>query len=356
MEKKINNDFKPRIIAIELTSQCNLLCKHCRGSSTLNNVKNELKKNELINLLDQLAYFGSPIVILTGGEPLLNPSVFDLIEYGSSIKLNMALATNATLITEDIAHKLKISGIKRVSISLDGTKAIHDSFRSINGCFDKALYGISCLKKENIEFQINTTISKHNLNQLEDIHKFVIDIGAVAHHLFFLVPTGRGNNLTNYELSSKEYEDILLWLYKKSENKNIHIHPTCAPHYLRIKIIQDKEKFKHNFKLSTHSSFDNLVKGCLGGSSFVFISSIGDVNPCGYLPLSAGNIKTSPFIDIWNNSEIFNNIRNPSKYKGKCGICKFKLVCGGCRARAFSVTGDYLEEEPFCSYNPINNI
>lgn len=352
------NEVKPKIIAFELTSKCNLLCKHCRiDLSIKNNNTKELTKDESFNLIDQLCVFGSPIIILTGGEPLLCPWSIDLIKYGTSKGLKMALATNGTLITREIAFKLKKAGVKRVSISLDGTKDIHDSFRCVEGSFYSALIGIKNLKEENIEFQINTTVSKYNIQKLEDIYKFVISIGAVAHHFFFLVTTGKAINLNNYELSSLQYENILTWLYKESEKKKINIHPTCAPHYLRIKKLLEFKNKDSNFKnknltINNFDSMDTISKGCLCGSSFVFISSTGEVNPCGYLHLSSGNIKNKDFLDIWTNSEIFKKIRNPNNYSGKCGVCEFKFICGGCRARAYAATGDYLSEEPFCLYIP----
>ena len=342
-----NKKYKPRLIAIELTSNCNLKCKHCRMTQKNNYENIELTKNEIIKLFDELCIFGSPIVILSGGEPLLKSFIFDIIKYGISIGLNVVLATNGTLINKEIALKLKSSGIKRVSVSIDGTKELHNEFRCIDNCFERAIEGINFLKEENIEFQINTTISKHNFKYLDEIYRFSCDIGAVALHFFFLVPTGRGNNISHYELSPEEYEDTLKWIYHKSKENYIYIHPTCAPQYSRIKYNLDNKDTLLNKK---NNIFNRYTKGCLGGSSFVFISCIGDVNPCGYLPVSAGNIRKNSFIDIWNNSKLFKELRDSSNLKGKCGSCQYKNICGGCRARAYSINGDYLSEEPFCIY------
>ena len=342
-----NKNFVPKLIAIEVTSQCNLKCKHCRMQLNNHDISNELTKEEIINLFNDFRIFGSPIIILSGGEPLLKPFIFDVIKYGISIGLNVVLATNGTLITNEIAVKLKNSGVKRVSVSIDGTKELNDEFRGISGCFEKAIIGINFLKKENIKFQINTTISKHNIKYLNEMYQFSCDIGAVAQHFFFLVPTGRGSKISNYELSSEEYENTLKWIYYKSKEKRIYLHPTCAPQYSRIKYTLDKRDILSD---KNNNLLNSYTKGCLGGSSFAFISCIGDVNPCGYLPISTGNVRKNSFIDIWNNSNLFKELRDPSNYKGKCNSCQYNTICGGCRARAYSINGDYLSEEPFCIY------
>ncbi|MCL2141617.1 MAG: heme b synthase [Methanimicrococcus sp.] len=340
----------PRILAWETTAACNLKCKHCRGSSTLNSAAGELTTTEAKKLLEQIKKTGTPIIILSGGEPLMRPDIFEIAKYGTDLGFRMTLATNGTLITEDVAQKIKAAGIQRVSISLDGREKTHDTFRCISGCFVDSMKGIENLKKAGVEFQINTTVSRFNLHELDDVHQFAKEIGAAAHHFFFLVPTGRGAELTEFEITPEEYEKSLGWLYDISKKTDLQIRPTCAPHYFRI-LRQNAKKEGIAVTPKTHG-LDAMTKGCLGGISFGFISSIGEVNPCGYLPVSAGNVRHQSFKEIWENAKVFNDLRNYAAYKGKCGACEYKTVCGGCRARAYHETGDYMEEEPLCSYYP----
>ena len=342
----------PRVLAWETTAACNLLCRHCRGSSTFKVPEGELNTAEAKKLLDDIRETGTPIIIMSGGEPLMRPDIFEIIQHGTDLGFRMTLATNGTLITPDVARKLKEAGVQRVAVSLDGRQPTHDAFRCQPGCFGRSLEGIENLKAAGIEFQINTTVSAFNINELEDVHRFVKEIGAVAHHFFFLVPTGRGSELTEFEITPEKYEEALEWLYRESRRSEIMIRPTCAPHYFRImRQIAKKEGYEVTQK--THG-LDAMTKGCLGGISFGFISSTGEVNPCGYLPVSAGNVRRQSFKDIWENAEVFRNLRNADLYEGKCGACEYKRVCGGCRARAYAETGNYLAEEPLCSYIPIS--
>ena len=340
----------PRVLAWETTAACNLKCKHCRGSSTENSAEGELSTEEAKQMLREIRETGMPIIILSGGEPLMRSDIFEIARYGTDLGFRMALATNGTPVTEEIAFKIRDAGIQRVSISLDGREKTHDAFRCIPGCFVESMKGIQNLKKAGVEFQINTTVSRFNINEMEDVHNFTKEIGAAAHHFFFLVPTGRGAELTEFEITPEEYENALGWLYDLSKRTELQIRPTCAPHYFRI-LRQQAKKEGIEITPKTHG-LDAMTKGCLGGISFGFISSIGEVNPCGYLPVSAGNVRKQSFKDIWENAKVFNDLRNYSKYEGKCGACEYKNVCGGCRARAYSETGNYMEEEPLCSYYP----
>ena len=340
----------PRVLAWETTAACNLLCKHCRGSSTVQTPEGELTTGEAKQLLDGIRETGTPIIIMSGGEPLMRPDILEIIAYGTQLGFRMTLATNGTMITEELACRLRDAGVQRVSISLDGRRATHDTFRCQPGCFEKSMEGIENLKKAGIEFQINTTVSRFNVSELEDVHRFAKEIGAVAHHFFFLVPTGRGTALSEFEITPEEYEAALEWLYAESQKSEIQIRPTCAPHYFRI-MRQQAKKQGIEITQKTHG-LDAMTKGCLGGISFGFISSTGEVNPCGYLPVSAGNVRRQSFKEIWEGAKVFNDLRDASLYKGKCGACEYKRVCGGCRARAYAETGDYLKEEPLCSYVP----
>ena len=263
----------------------------------------------------------------------------------------MVMATNGTLLSKEITKEIKSSGIKRVSISIDGhTPEIHDNFRGVLGAFEGSMKGIEILKKEGIEFQINTTITNRNMNYLKEIVNLSISIGASAHHIFLLVPTGRARDMKGQQIDPQKYEDLLLSLYRMSREYPIHIKATCAPHYYRILRQEAKREGKKvNFETF---GLDAVTRGCLGGISFCFVSYNGIIQPCGYLELNCGDLKERGFDHIWNNSRIFNELRDFSKYKGKCGRCKYIIYCGGCRARAYEATGDYLGPEPLCGYNP----
>jgi len=340
----------PRILAWETTAACNLKCKHCRGSSTADSADGELTTEESKKLLEQIRETGTPIIILSGGEPLMREDIFEIARYGTDLGFRMTLATNGVPVTEEIARKIKDAGIQRVSISLDGREQTHDAFRMISGCFARSMKGIENLKKAGVEFQINTTVSRFNVHEMEDVHNFAKEVGAVAHHFFFLVPTGRGAELSEFEITPEEYEIALEWLYDLSKKTDLQIRPTCAPHYFRI-MRQHAKREGIEITPQTHG-LNAMTKGCLGGISFGFISSVGEVNPCGYLPVSAGNVRKQSFKSIWENAKVFNDLRNYAAYKGKCGACEYKTVCGGCRARAYSETGNYMKEEPLCSYYP----
>ncbi len=340
-----------RLVAWEITRNCNLNCVHCRAAATMGPYTGELDTDAAYRLLDQIAELGSPIVILTGGEPLMRPDIFEVAKYGDGKGLRMVMAPNGTLITEENAGKLASAGIKRISISLDGaSREIHDKFRGVEGAFDGALRGIEHAKKAGIEFQINTTIAKANLEQIPKIQQLAIDLGAVAHHIFLLVPTGRGKYMLDQEITAKEYEETLNWFYDQRDKTPLQLKATCAPHYYRILRQRAREEGK---KVSFEShGLDAVTRGCLGGTGFCFISHRGVVQPCGFLNVNCGDVTKESFADIWKNSKAFNELRNYDELKGKCGACEYKRVCGGCRARAYEATGDYMAEEPLCSYVP----
>jgi heme b synthase len=340
-----------RLVAWEVTRQCNLSCLHCRASAALGPYDNELTTDEGLNLLDQIREVGQPVIILTGGEPLLRPDIFELARYGHELGLRMVMAVNGTLLDPATALKLKTAGIQRISISLDGATAEgHDHFRQMPGAFAGVLKGVEAAKIVDLEFQINTTITRLNLEEIPQIQELVKQLGAVAHHIFMLVPTGRGRSLTEETISAEEYEQTLTGLIRRKDEFPLPIKATCAPHYYRIlrELAQQEGK---EITLKTHG-LDALTRGCLGGTGFSFISHRGQVQPCGYLEIDAGNVRKNTFKTIWENSPVFSALRDKSQYQGKCGQCEYFRVCGGCRARAFAATGNYLGEEPLCRYQP----
>jgi heme b synthase len=310
-----------------------------------------LDTEKCLNILGEIRKIGTPIVILTGGEPLLRKDIFDLAKTGTDIGLRMVMATNGTVLTREYVEKIKEAGIKRVSISIDGhNEKSHDMFRNVSGAYKMAMNGIRLLRSGGVEFQINTTVTRHNASNLDKILDMAVDLGAAAHHLFMLVPTGRAKDMTDQEIDAKEYEKILHWFYDMRDKKPINLKATCAPHYYRI-LRQEAHRKGEKVNFKTYG-LDAVTRGCLGGTSFCFISHDGIAQPCGYLELNCGDLKVESFDKIWKESEIFGRLRNFSEYKGKCGMCEYLKFCGGCRARAFEATGDFMEEEPLCNYIP----
>ena len=281
---------------------------------------------------------------------MVRPDVFEIARYADKKDVPVALATNGTMIDLPLAREIASSGIRRVSISLDGACSdTHDSFRKMPGSFDQALRGISHLRSLNIPFQINTTLTRHNVHEMEAIYRLTLELGAAALHPFLLVPVGCGMEIKEeFQLNQEEYEKTLLRIHEFSQEGKLHIRPVCAPHYFRILA----EKRTSLPKRQDTESFNHMTKGCLAGTGICFVSHKGEVFPCGYLPTVCGNIREHSLSYIWHNSSIFESLREPELLEGKCGICKFKRICSGCRARAFEEDGHYLAEEPNCLYEP----
>lgn len=332
----VQREFPIRMIAWELTRNCNLNCIHCRASATLGPHAGELATGECKKIIDEIAGFASPTIILTGGEPLLREDIFDIIEYGTGKGLKLVIAINGTLLDKDKGERMKGAGIKRVSLSLDGRDGdAHDTFRGVKGSFESVMNASKILTDVALPFQINTTVTRLNVEDLGAIYSLVQAIGAVAWHIFLLVPVGRGEGLKGKELDTGKYEEVLEWLYGIEKQGELEIKVTCAPHYYRIV----KEKGD-----SPKSA------GCLAGKSFMFISHRGTAQPCGYLEIPSGDIKKDGVKKVWDESPVFNQLRDLSHYTGKCGGCRYLKICGGCRARAHELYGDFLGEEPYCSY------
>jgi len=347
-------EFAPKWIAWEITRRCNLRCVHCRSSSEMEAKGHpDFPTAEAFRAIDDIASYAKPVVVLSGGEPLLRKDVFDIARYGTDKGLRMCLATNGTLVNKEICGEIKSSGIRIVSLSLDGSdETVHDDFRSQKGAFAGTVNAARLFKEHGIEFIINSSFTKRNQEEIPKVYGLAKELGATAWYMFMIVPTGRGEQIMNELISKEDYEEILDWHYQMEKDEDhMLVRPTCAPHYYRVVLQQAKkegEKFKRRtLKFSTGGS-----KGCIAGQLICLIDVDGNVLPCSYFPMPAGNIREKTFKEIWEGSELFQDLRDFKKYKGKCGSCEFVNVCGGCRARAYSVYGDYLEEEPFCSYVP----
>lgn len=339
------------MIAWEVTRSCNLNCIHCRAAAHRGPYPGEFSTEEALGLIDEIASFAAPVVILTGGEPLLREDVFDLARRGTDRGLRMVIAPNGTLVDAEAARRMKESGIQRASISLDGaTEATHDRFRQVPGAFAGALRGINFLKAAGLEFQINTTVTQGNHRELPAILDLAVRLGAAAHHIFLLVPTGRGKDLRDPAISAGDYEKILHWFYDQQEKVPLHLKATCAPHYYRIL----RQRAKAEGKKVNPETFglEAMTRGCLGGIGFCFVSHVGDVQPCGYLEVRSGNVREKGLREIWEDSPVFRQLRDFSAYKGRCGRCEYIRVCGGCRARALDQEGDFMAEEPLCTHQP----
>ena len=341
-----------RLVAWEVTRSCNLACKHCRAEAHSEPYPGECDTAAAKALIDTFPAVGSPIIIFTGGEPMLRPDIYELVAYARDKGLRCVMAPNGTLITEQNARHMKEAGILRCSISIDGAEAAaHDLFRGVPGAFAGAMQGIEHLKAAGVEFQINTTVTRDNLGSFKDIFHLADRLGAAAWHIFLLVPMGRATALNDQVINAAEYEETLNWFYDFRKTTSMHLKATCAPHYYRIM----RQRAKAEGLAVTPDTFgmDALTRGCLGGTGFCFISHTGQVQPCGYLELDCGNVFATPFPEIWRSSKHFLDFRNQGAYGGKCGACEYHKVCGGCRARAHSLTGDHMAEEPLCSYTPV---
>ena len=346
-----------QLVAWELTRSCNLFCAHCRGSATPDTYHYELTTVECFRLVDQILEVGRPIIILTGGEPLIRPDVLEIARYASNRGLRVVMGTNGTLITEEIASQLKEVPVSRLGISLDFPVAeLQDNFRGQAGAFDAVMKGIANAQRVGVDIQINSTITRLNVDYLDELLALALEVGAVAFHPFMLVPTGRGKGLESEELSPERYEQTLHWIYDKQVElgDRIFFKPTDAPHYLRVMKQRQKQERLLNREVATgHNPVNTITRGCLAGIGFCFVSYQGKVKGCGYLNLEVGDIRKERFAQIWADSPLFRRLRDLSNLKGKCSVCEYKRICGGCRARAYEATGDCLEAEPYCIYEPV---
>ncbi len=342
---------KCRLVAWEVTRSCNLACKHCRAEAHPEPYEGELTTEEAKALIDTFPQVGDPIIIFTGGDPMMRPDVYELADYARSLGLRCVMSPNGTLIDKESALKIKDAGFGRCSISIDGADAkSHDNFRNVPGAFDASMRGIEFLKEVGVEFQINTTVTKSNLNSFKQIFELCEEIGAVAWHIFLLVPTGRGAEIMEEVITAEEYEEVLHWFYDFRKTTSMHLKATCAPHYYRI--MRQRAKEEDISVTMENFGMDAMTRGCLGGTGFCFISHTGQVQPCGYLELDCGNIKNTPFPEIWKSTPWFLKFRNQDDYEGKCKICEYHKVCGGCRARAHAMENNPMGKEPLCTYQP----
>jgi heme b synthase len=344
--------FVPKWLAWEVTGRCNLDCVHCRAGAAAQGP--DFTTAEAKAFLLDVASFSKPVLVLSGGEPLLRPDLFELAAFGTDQGLKMALATNGTLVTDEVCSRIRDCGIRIVSLSLDGATAeAHDDFRRQKGAFAGTLKAAEALRKAGIEFIINSSFTKRNQGDIAAVCRLAKSLGAKAWYLFMVVPAGRGRELLDELITKEDYERILDWHYQAEKDETeMLMRPTCAPHYYRV-VAQKAAAGDQGYKRRSLTFSTGGAKGCICAQSIAFIDHRGDVMPCSYFPKAAGNVKEKPFREIWNDSELFRSLRDFKSYKGRCGSCEYLKVCGGCRARAELMSGDYLAEEPLCSYVPL---
>jgi radical SAM protein with 4Fe4S-binding SPASM domain len=346
----------PRIISWNITLRCPLKCSHCYVDAGEKEADGLLSTQEAFGVIDQIRKSGKPVVVLSGGEPLMREDIFAIARYGTDKGLRMVMGTSGMLINQTIAAQLRQAGIKSVAISLDSaTPAIHDAFRGRKGVWKKAVRAIRHCRDEGIGIQVNMSVMRSDISDVGAVIDLGTSLGVRDYQIFFPVPAGRGREIETK--SPQEYENLIRQLLIRYRNSGLNIRPTCAPQFRRI---ADDLKIKN----------PAWGRGCIAGISYCRIYANGDVTPCPYLPVSAGNIRVTPFPEIWNNSEVFAALRDPDRLTGKCGRCSFKTICGGCRARAYreaeifshcwcdglkkplAVAGELCSEDPWCPYEP----
>ena len=360
LQPNINFDERPFLVIWETTQACDLACVHCRACAQPARNPLELSTGEARRLIDEVAALEAPVFVLTGGDPLKRPDVYDLVEYATSKKVRISLTPSATpLLTREAIAELKRRGLARLAISLDGPDAsTHDNFRRVPGSFQWTLNAVRWAHEVDLPVQINTTITRHNLRHLDRMIALMHELKIVLWSVFFLVPTGRGN--ASDLITADEFEQVFAKMYETSAYAAFDIKSTEAQHYRRY-VLQRRAELKRAgngcglkpvFGGLTPDGVGRAPKGLNDGKGFVFVSHQGDVFPSGFLPLKAGNIRQQSLTDIYRNSPLFTALRRTENLKGKCGVCEFREVCGGSRARAHALTGDPFAEEPCCVWQP----
>jgi radical SAM protein with 4Fe4S-binding SPASM domain len=347
--------YIPLVLSWNVTLKCNLKCSHCYINAKEKSLPDELSTDAAKMLIHQITEVSRPLLILSGGEPLLREDIFEIIRYGADRGLRMGMGSNGMLIDDEVTRRLEDARMGTVAISLDSSiPERHDEFRGVKGCWEHAINAIKSLKNSRIQVQVNCTVTPQNYDEVDDIMSLAEDLGVENFHLFFLVPTGRGTDIE--DITPRMYEDMITSTLAKTTKYKLNIKPSCAPQFMRVA----KQK---------GVDMSRWVRGCMAGLYYCRIYPSGEVTPCPYMPLNLGNVRERSFRDIWFNSEVFKALRDFDRLKGKCGVCEYRDVCGGCRARAYGVStdlmdfcgalheptesrGDYLAEDPWCVYQP----
>jgi AdoMet-dependent heme synthase len=353
-----NFDLAPFTIAWEVTRACAFACVHCRADAQHTPDPRELTTQEAFQLIDRLKEFGSPILVFTGGDPMMRRDLFELIAYATQKGLRCSLTPTATALpTLERLEQAKAAGIRRIALSLDApTAEVHDAFRQVPGSWERTMAILKNAQAAGLSAQVNTTISRHNVDLLPDMVPFIEQVSAVQWSLFFLVPTGRAQQAQM--ISPEAHERVFNWLYDLSGKAPFDIKATAAPMYRRV-AIQRRKAEAHTGEVTFQGAgfqysdgLNRPTRGANDGNGFLFISHVGEIQPSGFLPITAGNVRSDNVVEVYRHSELFTSLRDPAQIKGKCGVCAYRDVCGGQRGRAYAITGDILESDPACVYEP----
>ena len=360
---------RPYVVSWNLTYRCNLACEHCyldAGGTPLVGTENfadrsELSTDECFRVIDEIAAFAPEcLTILTGGEPLLRRDILEIVQRAAERELWVVVGTNGVRITENVAGRLAEAGARGLSLSLDALDADrHDRFRMVRGAWQNTVEGAQILNRTGLPFIVQTTAGSHNAGELDAIADFAHDhLAAKVWNLYFLVPTGRGQFVS--DMTPAQYDEVLASLYRiqKKYKSRMVVNAKCAPHY--IKTVLENASVETDQSptdaespgLSPIRIYSGGAGGCPAGTHYMGIRPNGDVTPCPYLPVFAGNLRESPLADLWTSSEVFKDIRRRSSLGGRCGDCEMNAHCGGCRARAYGMTGDLMAEDPLCTHTP----
>jgi radical SAM protein len=353
----------PFVVIWETTQACDLACKHCRACAVPQRDPRELTTDEAKRLVDDICRFGRPLFVLTGGDPLKRPDVTEVVRYGVEQGLRVALTPSGTpLMTPRVLEELRDAGLSRLAVSLDGATAEqHDGFRGVAGSFDWTIRMLETARSLGLSTQINTTISRHNVHDLESLITLMTGLDIALWSVFFIVPVGRAR--AEDLATAEEFEEVFNRLYELSTTAPFDIKSTAAPQYRRVVLqrqVAERRQGANGQPLTPltagvgFSLADGVgrAKGVNDGDGFLFVSHRGDIYPSGFLPLSAGNVRTDDLVEVYRSHELFRALRDRGRLQGKCGACEFRFVCGGSRARAYAMTGDPLASDPLCAYQP----
>lgn len=353
----------PFVVIWETTRACDLACRHCRAEAVPYRRPDELTTDEAKAMLRNVREFGKVVFVLSGGDCLKRPDVFEIIEYGFALGLRMAVTPATTaLATPEVIQRFKSAGISRLAVSLDGSKpAIHDAFRRVDGSFDCGVRILDECRRIGLSTQVNTVIGRHNVDDFDNLAALMAQLGIVFWEVFFLVPMGRAK--PDDVATAAEFEQIFHKMYDLSKTAPFDIKATAAPQYSRVIMQRQVAERRAGERDEAPDSLTGGVMFSLSdgigrarsvndGDGFMFISHTGEIMPSGFLPITAGNVRRDDIVGVYRDSPVFLALRDRRSLKGKCGVCEYVNVCGGSRARAYAMTGDYLEAEPFCTHVP----
>ncbi len=353
MAKFTRRDFdrSPFLVFYEITRSCDLVCRHCRACAQTEPAPDELTSKQSRRLIDDLASFPMPpLLVLTGGDPIKRADVFDMVEYGVARGLEVAMTPSATpLLTTEVIAELQDRGLSRLAVSLDGADSeTHDGFRGVSGIFERTFRVLRDASDRGLSLQINTTITRDNMHQIDEIAEQIAEFDIALWSVFFLVPVGRGTELQR--LSADECEAAFERLWHHARTQSFGVKTTEAPHYRRF-VMQQTKRLKERLSGEGRQNL-RAPLGVNDGKGCLFVSHRGEICPSGFLPIVCGRFPESSVVDVYQNAPVFRQLRDADQLKGKCGVCDYRNICGGSRARSLAVAGDMLAAEPDCAYLP----